>query len=114
MDVDVEEGELYYSFSNTPSPITVTATVNGAKVPMQVDTGAALSIISEETYRTLWLADAAPNLQESDVKLKTYTGSVIVVKGILEVEVKYKDNLSLVVVEGSGPSLLGRSNMDWL
>ncbi len=28
--------------------------------------------------------------QESDVELKTYTGSVIVVKGILEVEVKYK------------------------
>ncbi len=81
---------------------------------MQVDTGASLSLISEETYRTLWTTDSAPTLQESNVKLKTYTGSVIVVKGILEVKVNYKDqncNLSLVVVKGSGPSLLGR---DWL
>ncbi len=101
-------------FSNTPSPITVTTTVNGAKMPIQVDTGASLSLISEETYHTLWMADSAPTLQESKVKLKTYTGSVIVVKGILEVKVQYKYqncNLNLVVVKGSGPSLLGR---DWL
>ena len=74
VEVDVEEEyePLYYSLSNRPSPIVVTLTVNGAQLPMQVDTGASLSIISEETYRTLWTSGSTPPLQESDVKLKTY------------------------------------------
>ena len=73
-----------------------------------------MSLISAETYHRVWKSDSAPTLQESNVKLKTYTGAVIPVQGVLEVTVAYKDQshkLSLVVVEGSGPSLLGR---DWL
>ena len=116
MEVDAEEeyAPPYYSFSNRPSPIVVQITVNGAQLPMQLDTGASLSIISEETYNTLWTPATTPTLQESDVKLKTYTGTVIPVVGVLEVTVAYKDQsckLSLVVVKGSRPSLLER---DWL
>ena len=76
-----------------------------------VDTGASVSIISEETYNRLWSPEDAPPLQESSVKLRTYSGEQIGVKGSTIVTVKYKDQteqLPLVVANGSGPSLLGR------
>ena len=46
--------------------------------------------------------------------MKTYTGQPISVKGSIAVDVRYKGQsypLDLIVVQGSGPSLLGR---DWL
>ena len=79
---------------------------------MEVDTGAALSIISEQTYKDLW--SDPPQLQPCSSVLKTYTGEVIRVKGMIDVDVIYKDqkaSLSLIVTLGRGPSLLGR---DWL
>ena len=53
-------------------------------------------------------------MQESQVKLKTYSGEQLIVKGVIEVEVQYVDQqaqLQLVVARGNGPSLFGR---DWL
>ena len=47
-------------------------------------------------------------------KLKTYSGEQLSVKGVIKVEVQYKDQceqLQLVVARGNGPSLFGR---DWL
>ena len=70
-----------------------------------------LSIISESTYLSLI---APPELKSTDLTLHTYTGESIVVLGSLEVDVSYEDNmftLPLLVVQGSGPSLLGRN---WL
>ena len=58
----------------------------------------------------------------SPVQLKTYTGEPMMIIGATEVEVAYQDQesktLSLVVVEGKGPSLLGRNwlkhfTLDW-
>lgn len=88
---------------------------------MEVDTGAALSLISEETYNSLWANSTSPALQKSDAKLKSYTGEIIQVKGTIEVEVEYQDQkakLPLTVVSGCGPSLLGRNwlrhlRLDW-
>ena len=73
--------------------------------------GAAVSIISRQTLRGLW-----PNrhVQKSSVSLRTYSGQPIKVLGSLSVEVSYDTQvhtLPLLIVEGSGPSLLGR---DWL
>ena len=56
----------------------------------------------------------APPLQPSTANLRTYSGEKLKVQGMIEVKVKYEDQvtrLPLLVVEGSGPSLLGR---DWL
>ena len=50
-------------------------------------------------------------MQESQVKLKTYSGEQLTVKGMIDVEVQYKDQceqLQLVVARGNGPSLFGR------
>ena len=48
------------------------------------------------------------------MKLLTYLGELVKVLGTVEVVLKYEEQeneLSTLVVEGSGPSLLGR---DWL
>ena len=53
-------------------------------------------------------------LHHSDLVLRTYTDEAMKVKGTLNMQVKYRDQrekLVLVVVEGNGPSLLGRN---WL
>ena len=81
---------------------------------MEVDTGASCSIISEGTYRQLWLADQAPPLYPTERKLYTYTRESLQVKGAIAVPAHYQGQtaeLELVVVAGTGPSLLGR---DWL
>ena len=81
---------------------------------MEVDIGASLSIISEETYSRLWPEKKKPSLEESNITLRTYSGEQLAIKGTLQVDVEYKDqkaHLQLVVATGQGPNLLGR---DWL
>ena len=81
---------------------------------MEVDTGASFSVISEDTYNTLWSKVDKPPLSTCSTHLKTYTGEPIKVMGSIAVDVCYKDHsysLNLIVVRGTGPSLFGR---DWL
>ena len=81
---------------------------------MEVDTGAALSVISKTTYDQLWSKESAPPLKPTTAKLKTYTGEHMQVVGSISVEVEHnqqKKQLDLIVVGGEGPSLMGR---DWL
>lgn len=95
---------------------TTRPTLNGVVLEMEVDTGAARSLISEATYRQLWSRNdqATPPLKVTQVKLRTYTGQSIEVLGSIDVTVRVNGqiaDLSLLVVAGSGPSLLG---IDWL
>ena len=81
---------------------------------MEVDTGAALSIISEATYQSLWATNLKPPLKTTDIKLHTYTKKSLQVLGSIEIEMIYKEQsrcLPLLVVGGNGPTLLGRN---WL
>ena len=85
--------------------------IQGKPVVMEADTGAAVSVISETTYKELF-----PNLtlKEVPMGLKTYTGERIPVLGEVVVEVSYQEQnrqLSLIVVKGKGHNLFGR---DWL
>ena len=52
---------------------------------MEQDTGASLTIISEETYHTI----AAQSLQDSEVSPKTYTGYSIPFLGSVLVQVEH-------------------------
>ena len=67
-------------------PLQVTVELNGKSVVMEVDTGAAVSLMSETTQRNLF-----PNteLQQTAVKLHTYTAESLSVVGTMEVKVKY-------------------------
>ena len=92
-------------------PITVTVFVNEREVAMELDTGAAVSIMSEQTLRRVF--PEAP-LKQTAVLLKTYTGEPVKVLGELTAAVRYGKQcctLPLLVVSGTGPTLLGR---DWL
>lgn len=91
--------------------MTVQLELNGKQVQMEVDTGAAVTLMAEATQKSLF-----PNveLQKSTVKLQTYTEESLSVLGTMEVEVRYGSYVGkhiLYVVKGSGPSLFGR---DWL
>ena len=113
-DETLEYSLFHTQGQKSPAPIQITLAVNGADLSMELDTGATLSIISEETYRKLFSAGKAPTLKASKAQLKTYTGEVIQILGEIEVKIQYKGQekkLNLLVVAGKGPSLLGR---DWL
>ena len=85
---------------------------------MEIDTGAAVSVISKKTQEKLF-----PNahLDKSSLKLSTYTAESIPVVGQMEVELTYANYTGchkLYVVGGNGPPLLGRSwlqhlQLDW-
>ena len=97
--------------SKSSHPIRVEVKINGKLIQMEVDTGATVSIISEQTKNRLNLT--VP-LASPSVVLHTYTGEAMSVLGEMKVEVEYKDqhyNLTLMVVKGDGPNLFGR---DWL
>ncbi|XP_078253747.1 ER membrane protein complex subunit 2 isoform X1 [Rhinoraja longicauda] len=85
--------------------------VNGKEVKLEIDTGAAVSIISEELFQTTFLKQP---LGLAEVTLKTYTGEVIPELGQFEATVKYEsqsEQLPMIVVKGAGPALCGRN---WL
>ena len=92
-------------------PIIVEVELDGQPLSMELDTGAAVTLISSKTDRTLF--PDKPLLQ-STAALSTYSGAPLKVLGQRDVEVVVegqKATLPLVVVEGEGPSLFGR---DWL
>ena len=113
-DTDASTYTLFNVSSSPSKPYFVTVQINGAELPMEVDTGASLTLIGKSTFDKLWEAQAAPPLQSANNKLRTYTGENIEVLGVANVDVSFQEqnhNLQLLVVAGDGPSLLGR---DWL
>ena len=115
----LEESESTYSLftlsRNRRNPIRVTVTLNSAPLDMEVDTGAARSLISESTFRQLQQSTKLPSVQPSRVQLRTYTGEKLAVRGSLTAELTYQQQskpVEILVVEGNGPSLLGRDILD--
>ena len=84
---------------------------------MELDTGAAVSIISEESFQRI--AGKGVTLKPSSTRLTSYTGGTITVLGMAEVDVTVQESvqpstsytLRVIVVKGKGQSLLGRN---WL
>ena len=99
-------------------PYVAVVEVNGKPLKMEIDTGAAVTLISQKTQRKLF-----PNaiLQKPTLTLRTYTAEAIRVIGQMTVTVKhhkFQGKKILYVVSGNGPSLLGRSwlsdiQLDW-
>ena len=112
---DTSDSYEMFNLSGTQGkPYFVNVQLNNCDLEMEIDTGASLSIMSEQTYHSLWPIQSRPELQPTTVKLHTYTKEPIKVLGIITVHVCYKEqnkSMPLLVVAGHGPSLLGR---DWL
>ena len=115
-DKELSESEDLLCYVNSlgtgrVNPYRAVLELNGKPVPMEIDTGAAVSLISQTTQCALF-PDAT--LVKPGVQLRTYTREPIAVVGKMEVEVRHKGYVGrheLFVIKGSGPSLIGR---DWL
>ncbi|XP_021340098.1 uncharacterized protein K02A2.6-like [Mizuhopecten yessoensis] len=92
--------------------------LDGNCVKMELDTGAAVSIVSEELYKNC-LTNLP--LQPTSVQLKTYSGDKVELLGKVDVPVRYGNQhvtLPLIIARGDKPSLLGRNwlktiKLDW-
>ena len=111
-----EHNAANFTFSlNTVSKsrkrIMLDVQLNGKSVPMQLDTAADVSVVSEELVKTV------PNITVSpcDSSLIDYNGERIQVLGTAKVDVGYKGKeykgLPLTVVKGQRQSLFG---LDWI
>ena len=92
-------------------PIRVELQVNCKPLAMEVDTGAAVSLIS---YKRLKRVLPRISINKTTVVLRTYTSEVIPVRGEVLVNVQYGNQnkkLTLYVTRNEGPCLMGR---DWL
>lgn len=101
---------IYVCTETYHPPITVDVRINEAKLRMEIDSGASRTIISQEIFNKLWLTP--PKLIPTNVKLVTWTRAPLNVLGMAHVRVALGDKESqceLLVVKGSGPSLLGRN-----
>lgn len=96
--------------SGTMDSYKVTVDIDKCPLEMEVDTGAAASIIPERIYKNHF--SHIPLV--STIPLKTYAGGTIPLKGEIRVPVTYGDQnvtLPLVVAQVTGPPLFGRN---WL
>ena len=92
-------------------PYRVPIMIDNQEMTMEIDTGAAVSIISSSEYSKCL---SHVKLLPCETRLKTCTGGTVDTLGEITVQVTYGDQskeLPLVVVDGQGPSLLGRN---WL
>ena len=114
---DTAEYTKFHVAAKEREPYRVEINLNGISTTMEVDTEAAATIISEETFKKISRGNSAQNkleMKPTQVKLRTYTGESVKILGTVEVVVFYEGQekeLSTLIGEGSGPTLLGR---DWL
>ena len=70
-DVDNESLPLYMVGGGATPPVKVPLLVDGKSLTMELDTGAAITIVSEKQYKGLF---SHLPLKESQALLKTYSG----------------------------------------
>ncbi|XP_064464374.1 uncharacterized protein K02A2.6-like [Ornithodoros turicata] len=100
------------SMSQSTESLTVWVTVNERPCCFEVDSGASFSIMSENTFNQQWDSNR-PRLLKAALKLRTWTGTPLQVRGKARVTVQLhrkQAKLDLYIVAGTGTSLLGR---DW-
>ena len=68
--------------------LIATLEIDEVVVLMEVDTGAAVTLMSEETQKSLF---PKVKLQKPKVRLQTYTTKQLSVLGVLTVQVVYRD-----------------------
>ena len=74
----VQSFDLFHTKSGRQStPILFIVDIDGRTVEMEVDMGAAVSLMSEAAFRNLWGNSEQPSLRWSTIRLTTYTGESI-------------------------------------
>ena len=84
---DSDSDNAILQVNSRPSkPFTVNFCTDGITLTFEVDTGAAATLISEETYRQNF---SSKPLQKASLRLRTYTNSPVQVLGQIRVDVSY-------------------------
>ena len=108
-DTESSEYTLFTLPFQHTKPLQTDIEIEGHHLSMEIDTGAAVSIISDRTRTSLPYLEKLP-LQPTQVTLRTYTGESIPVLGELSVIVTCQGTnhtLPLLVVREDGSSLIG-------
>ena len=91
-------------------PITVFITTAGHTLPIEIDTGASISLLNWETFQKVNHGlDISLLLTES--KLKMYSGEIVSPKGKSEIEFTYEGNkikTTFLITDKRSPNVLGR------
>ena len=93
-------------------PILVIAILDKVSVVMELDTGAACTLMSKSMYEQLWpVVSERPMLYSSGAKLRVFGGSRLKVSGEIVVTARIGDNpkscsAKIIIVDGEGPCLL--------
>ena len=84
---------MFHMTAKATLPYPVELKLNGVQTSMEEDTGAAATIINEETYKRIIegnLDMVRPQMVTSIVKVRTYTGELVKIIGTLNIIVKYE------------------------
>ena len=98
--------EPYFKGTN---PYEITVNVDGKPQVMELNTGAAVSVIGETQFREQF---PEKELQDSCKYMQTYTGERVKITGLCDVDVHVSTPhghamLPLMVVPGQGAALIG-------
>ena len=109
---------LYHTSTSKPSigPYMCTVRACGKPLVMEVDTGAAVTIINESTYAKL-PPQELPLYTDDLPKLRSFAGKIITPIGSFTTEVTHGKSsamLTMYVVKGDRPNLLGRDSLEKL
>ena len=109
------ENEQEWSVFTVKTPdnrdIKININIESVDYTMELDTGASLSLISEDSYQKYF---SHLQLENSNMKLTTYTGDNMAVLGELHVKVRHgkqTETLPLIVVKGR--NWLSKLTLDW-
>ena len=94
LSAEADDYSMYTLTGSSVKPLVVSVKLNDVDLEMELDTGASISIISKATYNRLWSKGQVPVIQESQVKLKTYIGEQLSVKGVIEVRCNTRTRVS--------------------
>ena len=95
-DIDPAEYPMYSFHSSESQPLAVELQIQNVPVHMEVDTGASLSIMSHQTYSSMWSKECLPPLKPTEAKLRTYTGERIDVLGTINVDARAETNILVI------------------
>lgn len=116
-----EEFDLFTLGPISDTPIHVDLQLDGNNVNFQIDTGAALTVMTKHQYDSMFPYNEGNTMQKTKKLLKTYTGQPVPIFGERMINVNYNNQthlLPLLIVDGRGPPLLGRNwlkfiKLDW-
>lgn len=110
-DHNSDDCGIYSVSANGNKAIIIKPLVDNVELSMELDTGSAVSCISNVDYVKYF---SGKPLNKSSVILKTYSGEKIIPNGVINVNVQHNGQsakLDLFVVQKGGPPLFGR---EWL